>query len=105
VVIDNVGKETLFSSIRSVVRGGRILIVGNTSGPQTEVDLRYLFRKHISIIGSTMAPHGDFVTVMGQIFDGNLKPIISATFALEQAADAHRLLETGDVFGKIALTV
>lgn len=105
VVIDNVGKETLFSSIRSVRKGGRILIVGNTSGPQAEVDLRYLFRKHISVIGSTMAPHQDFVTVMNLIFEGKLKPVISATFPLDRAADAQRLMESGDVFGKIVIEV
>ena len=84
---------------------GRILIVGNTSGPQAEVDLRYIFRKHISVIGSTMAPHSDFVAVMQLIFDGKLKPIISATFPLEQAVEAHRLMEKGDIFGKIVLTL
>lgn len=105
VVVDNVGKETLFGSIRAVSKGGRILIVGNTSGPLAEVDLRYLFRKHITIVGSTMAPHSDFVTVMNLVFEGKLTPPISATFLLEQAADAHRLMEQGDVFGKIVLDV
>ncbi len=105
VVVDNVGKETLFSSIRAVRRGGRILIVGNTSGPLAEVDLRYVFRKQISIIGSTMAPHRDFVTVMNLVFEGKLSPAISATFPLEQAADAQRALESGDVFGKIVLEI
>lgn len=105
VVVDNVGKDTLFGSIRSVCKGGRILTVGNTSGPLAEVDLRYIFRKHISIIGSTMAPHSDFVTVMQLIFEGKLTPIISATYPLEQAAEAQRLMEAGDVFGKIVLTV
>ena len=70
VVVDNVGKDTLFGSIRALRKGGRILIVGNTSGPLAEVDLRYIFRKQISIIGSTMAPHSDFVRVMGLVFDG-----------------------------------
>jgi NADPH:quinone reductase-like Zn-dependent oxidoreductase len=105
VVIDNVGKDTLFGSIRSVRKGGRILIVGNTSGPIAEVDLRYIFTKQISIIGSTMAPHSDFVTVMQLVFDGKLKPPISATYPLEQAADAQRALEQGDTFGKIVLEV
>ncbi|MCC7451812.1 MAG: zinc-binding dehydrogenase [Anaerolineae bacterium] len=105
VVIDNVGKDTLFGSIRSVCKGGRILIVGNTSGPIAEVDLRYIFSKQISLIGSTMAPHSDFVTVMQLVFDGKLKPPISATYPLEQAADAQRALEQGDVFGKIILEV
>jgi len=105
VVIDNVGKDTLFGSIRSVRKGGRILIVGNTSGPIAEVDLRYIFSKQISLIGSTMAPHSDFVTVMQLVFDGKLKPPISATYPLEQAADAQRALEQGDTFGKIILEV
>jgi NADPH:quinone reductase-like Zn-dependent oxidoreductase len=105
VVVDNVGKETLFGSIRSIRKGGRILIVGNTSGPLAEVDLRYIFRKQISIVGSTMAPHSDFVTVMGLIFEGKLKPPIGATFPLEQAAEAQRAMERGDVFGKIVLEV
>ena len=105
VVVDNVGKETLFGSIRSVKRGGRILIVGNTSGPIAEVDLRYIFRKNISIIGSTMAPHADFVTVMKLVFEGKLKPIIGATFPLEQVAQAHQALEKGDVVGKVVLEI
>jgi NADPH:quinone reductase-like Zn-dependent oxidoreductase len=105
VVVDNVGKETLFGSIRAVSKGGRILIVGNTSGPLAEVDLRYLFSKHITIIGSTMAPHSDFVTVMNLVFAGKLAPPIGAIFPLERAADAHRLMEQGDTFGKIVLEV
>jgi NADPH:quinone reductase-like Zn-dependent oxidoreductase len=105
VVVDNVGKETIFGSIRSVRDGGKILIVGNTSGPITEIDLRYIFRKQISIIGSTMAPHADFAAVMEQIIAGRLKPIIGARFPLEQAAAAQRALEAGNVFGKIVLDV
>jgi NADPH:quinone reductase-like Zn-dependent oxidoreductase len=105
VVIDNVGKETLTGSIRALRKGGRLLIVGNTTGPQAEIDLRYVFSKQISIVGSTMAPRADFVTVMGLVFAGKLTPLVGATFALERAADAHRLLESGDLFGKIVLEV
>jgi NADPH:quinone reductase-like Zn-dependent oxidoreductase len=105
VVIDNVGQETIFGSIRAVRKGGRILVVGNTSGPLAEVDFRYIFNKHISIIGSTMAPHGDFVTVMRLIFEGKLKSIVGATYTLEQAAEAQRVLEQGEVFGKVVLEI
>jgi NADPH:quinone reductase-like Zn-dependent oxidoreductase len=105
VVVDNVGAETLFGSIRALRRGGRILIVGNTSGPRTEIDLRYVFGKHIRLIGSTMAPHQDFVAVMRLIFEGRLRPVVGASFPLERAADAHRALESGAVFGKIVLEV
>ena len=56
VVVDNVGQATIADSIRAVKRGGRILIVGNTSGYQANIDLRYIFSKQISIIGSSMGP-------------------------------------------------
>ncbi|MCU0466873.1 MAG: zinc-binding dehydrogenase [Anaerolineae bacterium] len=105
VVVDNVGKATMFDSIRSVRIGGRILVVGNTSGPMFELDLRYIFSKHISIIGSTMGPHQDYVRVMNLVFDGALKPVISEVLPLDEARRGHELLERGDVFGKIVLKV
>ncbi len=60
VVVDNVGKATLSTSMQAVARGGRIVIVGNTSGPQAEIDIRFIFGKQISLIGSTMGSHQDF---------------------------------------------
>lgn len=54
VVVDNVGKATLTKSMQAVARGGRIVIVGNTSGPLAEIDIRFIFGKQISLIGSTM---------------------------------------------------
>jgi len=105
VVVDNVGQATLFDSIRSVRKGGRILIVGNTSGPKMELDIRYLFSKQISLIGSTMGPHKDYVRVMQLVFAGKLKPVIGARLPLEQIAEGHRLLEEGVVFGKVVLDI
>jgi NADPH:quinone reductase-like Zn-dependent oxidoreductase len=105
VVVDNVGQATMFSSIRSVRIGGRILIVGNTSGPLFELDIRYLFSKHISLIGSTMGPHVDYVKVMNLIFDGKLKPVIAHHVSLQDAAQGHRLLEEGDLFGKVVIDI
>lgn len=101
VVVDNVGQATMFGSIRAVRKGGRILIVGNTSGPKFELDIRYLFSKQISLVGSTMAPHADFVQVMNLVFAGRLKPVIGAELPLEDVAEGHRMLEVGDVFGKV----
>ncbi len=105
VVVDNVGQATMFGSLRAVRKGGRILVVGNTSGPKFEMDLRYIFSKHVSIIGSTMAPHSDFVQVMTLVFDGQLTPVIGAEIPLTDTAAGHAMLERGEVFGKIVLTV
>jgi NADPH:quinone reductase-like Zn-dependent oxidoreductase len=103
VVIDNVGKETLPTSIRSVSRGGRILIVGGTSGYDAQIGVNYVFLKHISILGSTMSTQEDFRTVMKLVFESKLKAVIDRVLPLEEAESAHRLLEDGDVFGKLVL--
>jgi NADPH:quinone reductase-like Zn-dependent oxidoreductase len=103
VVVDNVGAETMNDSLRCAARGGRILTVGNTSGAKVEIDNRLMFGKHLSIIGSTMGPHQDYVTVMNLLFKGKLKAIIGATYPLEQVQEAHRALESGAVFGKVVL--
>ena len=103
VVIDNVGQATLQDSLRSVRRGGRILIVGNTSGYQAAIDTRYIFSKQISLIGSSMGPTADFVRVMQLVFAGKLKPVVGATLPLSEIREAHRLLEEGEVFGKVVL--
>jgi NADPH:quinone reductase-like Zn-dependent oxidoreductase len=103
VVIDNVGQATLQDSLRSVKRGGRILIVGNTSGYNATIDTRYIFSKQISLIGSSMGPTADFVTVMRLVFEGKLKPVIGAALPLAEIREGHRLLEDGAVFGKVVL--
>ena len=105
VVVDNVGEATLPTSMRAARRGGKIVIVGNTSGPMATLDVRLIFGKHLTILGSTMAPHADFITAMGQVFAGKITPVIGARLPLEQAAQAEQQLEAGDVFGKIVLEI
>ena len=60
IVVDNVGKPTWSRSIKLAGMGGRIVTVGNTKGPIAETDIRYLFSKQLSILGSTMGSHADF---------------------------------------------
>jgi NADPH:quinone reductase-like Zn-dependent oxidoreductase len=103
VIVDNVGAATMMSSFRAVRRGGRILTVGNTSGPTFEIDNRYIFGKHISILGSTMGTIHDFTTVMKLVFDGKIRIPIDSSFPLSNAREAHEKLESGDYFGKILL--
>ena len=105
VVVDNVGQATMMDSIRSVRRGGRILVVGNTSGYNAQIDLRYVFSKQISIIGSTMGTTAAYTRVMGLVAEGKLKPVIGAALPLNDAREAERMLESGDVFGKVVLII
>ena len=103
VVVDNVGRATLGDSLRAVRSGGRILVVGNTSGPRVTLDLPLLYMKHVTIIGSTMGPHSDYRQVMELVFSGALEPHVGATLPLDQAREAVRLLEDYVVPGKIVL--
>ena len=103
VVVDNVGRATLAGSMQAVARGGRIVIVGNTSGPQVEIDIRFIFGKQISLIGSTMGNHQDFLAVIELLRQGRLKPVIGRVVPLKNGIEAYRLMEEGRQFGKIVL--
>jgi NADPH:quinone reductase-like Zn-dependent oxidoreductase len=105
VVVDNVGAATFQSSLRCLRPGGRLLTVGNTSGPKFEIDNRFLFYKHLVIIGSTMGPAADFRTVMNLVFDGKLRPVIDSIYPLSEAREAMKRMESGDFYGKIVLHV
>ncbi len=102
IVVDNVG-TTFPQSFRAAAKGGRILTVGNTGGAKIEIDNRFIFGKHLSVLGSTMSPRHDFTTVMDLIFQGRLTPIIGANFPLKEARPAQQLLESGKQMGKILL--
>ena len=105
VVVDNVGAPTLVASLRCARKGGRILTVGNTAGPTFEFDNRYLFYKHLSILGSTMGTRGDFAQVMGLVFEGRLRPALDRDFPLPEAAKALARMQRGEHLGKITLSI
>ncbi|RLD03000.1 MAG: alcohol dehydrogenase, partial [Chloroflexi bacterium] len=104
VVVDNVG-TTFPLSLRALRKGGRLLTVGNTGAPKFEIDNRYIFAKHLSIIGSTMGTLKDFDEVMSLIVAGKLQPVIDKTFALKDARLAHERLENNEQLGKITLQI
>lgn len=104
IVVDNVG-TTFPLSLRAARKGGRILTVGNTGGPVVEIDNRYMFARHLSLIGSTMGTRADFAAVMGLVFAGKLKPVVDRTYPLAEARFAQERLEAGEQLGKITLAI
>jgi len=105
VVVDHVGADTFKDSVRSLRRGGRLLVPGATTGGVFEIDIRYVFSRQISIIGSTMASQREFEEVMKLVFMRRLKPVVDRVFPLEEAQRAHEYLERGEQFGKVVLRV
>jgi NADPH:quinone reductase-like Zn-dependent oxidoreductase len=104
VVVDNVG-ITFPLSLKSLRKGGRLLTVGNTAGPKFEIDNRFIFGKHLAIIGSTMGTSRDFETVMTLVTNGALKTPLDQAFPLREARAAQERLERGEQLGKITLEI
>ena len=105
VVIEHVGERTWPAAVRSLTRGGRLVTCGATSGWHGAIDLRVLFVKQLSLLGSFMGTKGELLRAARFFFAGQLKPVIDTTFPLAEAAAAQRRLEASGQFGKIVLEV
>jgi NADPH:quinone reductase-like Zn-dependent oxidoreductase len=105
VVFESVGAATWTKSIRALRRGGRMVVIGATTGPNPAEEIRQIFWKQIEIIGSTMSNQREFREVMKLVFRGELKPIVDTVMPLEQAREAHQRLARGEQFGKIVLEI
>lgn len=105
VVVDHVGEATFKDSVRTLRRGGRVVVTGATTGASLELDARYLFWRQLSVLGSTMSNRREFEEVMKLVFMGRLKPVVDRVFPIEEARKAHEYLESGRQFGKVVLAV
>lgn len=105
LVLENVGAATWFDSLRSARKGGRIVTYGATSGPRPQTDIRYIFWKQLSILGSTMSTRSEFYDVMNLVWQGRLKPVVDTVFPMEEARAAYRRLQAGEQFGKVVIEI
>jgi NADPH:quinone reductase-like Zn-dependent oxidoreductase len=105
VVIEHVGEATWAKSVRSLARGGRLVTCGATSGWNAGLDLRALFAKRLSIMGSYMGTKGELLRAARFFFAGHVTPVVDCTFPLADAKAAQRRLEESGQFGKIVLEV
>ena len=103
VVVDSVGEKTWMTSLKAVRRGGRIVTCGATTGPNPAEEIRLIYWKQISILGSTMANDREFRALLATVASGRLLPRIDRVLPLSRAAQAYRILEEGRQFGKIVL--
>jgi NADPH:quinone reductase-like Zn-dependent oxidoreductase len=104
VVVEHVGTATWDRSLRCLTKGGRLVTCGATTGHDARIDLRVLFTRQLSLLGSYMGRKAELLRAAQFFFAGELKPMVDATFPLADAADAHRRLENRQQFGKIVLT-
>lgn len=105
LVIDHSGKENTQKLINITKWGGKVVIYGATSGYSANIDLRHIFYRQVSLIGSTMGSKGVLFKVIRFVNEGKLKPVVHTVLDLKDAKEGHRILESFSPFGKVVLRV
>jgi NADPH:quinone reductase-like Zn-dependent oxidoreductase len=103
IVFEHVGQATWGESMKSVRPGGTIVTCGATTGGEANFDIRFLFARQLSFLGSYMGVMGELYDVLRHVFSGDLKPVVDTTFPLKDARAAHERLAKSEMFGKIVL--
>lgn len=105
VVFEHVGPATWEKSVKALAPYGRIVTCGATTGPSITLELRFLFSRNLSILGSRLGTLSEFKQILAHVEAGRLKPVISKIFPLSDARAAHDYLEKRNQMGKIVLKV
>jgi NADPH:quinone reductase-like Zn-dependent oxidoreductase len=105
VVVEHTGRDTWERSILSLAHRGRLVTCGATTGPEGATDLRHLFAKQLTLMGSYMGSKADLLDAAPLFFAGRLRPVVHAVLPLSEAREAHEMMEASRHFGKIVLQV
>lgn len=105
IVFEHVGKATFPTSVFTVKPFGKVVICGATSGYTLDFDVRYLWMKQKSIIGSHFANAYECMKANALIDEGKVQPVLWKTLPFDDVAEAHQLLRDNQHFGKIAILV
>jgi len=103
IVVEHVGKATWDESLKSLKPAGTLVTCGATTGPEVGIDLRFVYSRQLSILGSYMGTMGELHDVLKHVFSGKLKPVVDRAFPLKDARVAHEYLQESKMFGKIVL--
>ena len=103
VVVEHTGQATWEGSVRSLVWGGRLVTCGATSGFEAKFDLRMLFFKQLSFLGSTMGSRAELFTILDHMNAGRLRPVVDRVLPLDEIREAHRAMEGREQFGKVVV--
>ena len=103
VVIESVGAPTFDHSMKSSKPGARIVVCGATAGHQATVDLRRVFAMRLEILGSTMGTASELAALLDFVVSKGIRPVIDSTYGFTAVADAFARLNSGEVFGKVAI--
>ena len=103
IVVEHVGEATWEASILSLAARGRLVTCGATTGPNGKTELRHLFAKQLSLLGSYMGTKAELLEASTHFFARRLRTVVHATLPLREARRAHEMMEASEHFGKIVL--
>jgi NADPH:quinone reductase-like Zn-dependent oxidoreductase len=103
VVFEHTGAETWGGSISSLAKNGRLVTCGATSGYDARTDLRQVFYRHLSLLGSFMGSKAELLEAMKFVARGKIRPVVDGTLPLAEARRAHELMRDRAQFGKLVL--
>jgi NADPH:quinone reductase-like Zn-dependent oxidoreductase len=104
VVIEHVGPATWEQSVGSLTKGGRLITCGATTGPTVTMDLRYLYVRQSTVMGSFMGTRAELLDAAKWIAAGRIQPVIDSVMPLKEARAAEERMNDRKLFGKIVLT-
>jgi len=103
VVFEHTGAATWESSIQALKTDGRLVTCGATSGFAAQTDIRQLFYRHLTFLGSFMGAKWELLDAMPFVEAGRIRPVVDRTLPLAQAREAHELMMQREQFGKLVL--
>lgn len=104
VIFEHTGAATFPDSLSSLKDNGRLVTAGTTTGAETMLNIRELYNRQLTVIGSMLGTRSELVEILGLAGKGKLIPVIGAIMPLSEAETAHRVIEGRSQFGKIVLT-
>jgi len=104
VVVEHVGPATWEKSLRSLARGGRLVTCGATTGPTVTIDLRFLYMRQTTVMGSMMGARAELLAASKWMGEGRIQAIIDSVLPLKEVRSAHERMLDRMLFGKIVLT-
>jgi alcohol dehydrogenase len=101
VIVNYTGGDTWVPSLRALARHGRLLTCGATAGYDPKTDIRYIWRREVTIVGANGWTRGDLEKLIDEVRGKRIRPIIHRVLPLAETREAMRLLEDREVFGKV----
>lgn len=103
IVFEHVGSATWDSSLKTLKKGGTLVIAGATTGSEAKIDIRYLYRRQLNVLGSYLGNFSEFRKILELFAKKKLKAVIDSEYSMSKVSEAHKRMESNAHFGKMII--